>query len=258
MRFAILGPLEIADDSGESIAVAQPRIRAILAVLLIHANATVNTDRIVSLLWGYDAPAGAIHAIHSYMSSARKILVPHQPLQNTRPGYRFDLGQHDLDVKQFRSLSDLGVHEFRRGNHSVAAKYLREASKLWRDATLPDFPGTPGMKRVAEALKGELRVLQDVLYDARLAVGEHRELIPELRDAAFVNPGDERTWMRLMLALYRADMRTQSLDTFRQARSALREQSGLDPSSLLQRVHEHFLMKVADYLLHLVYTNVHI
>jgi DNA-binding SARP family transcriptional activator len=241
MRFAVLGPLEIADDSGEFLVVSQPRIRALLAVLLINANVTVNTGRMVSLLWGDDAPTGAIHAIHSYMSSARKVLLPHRPLQSIRPGYRLNLGQHHLDVTQFRSLSHLGISAFRDGDYSLAAKFLREASELWRDTSLPDFPETPAMKSVTHSLVEEFQVLRDTLYDARLAIGEHREVIPELRAATFGNPGNERTWLRLMLALYRSDMRTQSLDTFRQARSAIREESGLDPSPSMQRVHEQLL-----------------
>ena len=46
MEFRILGPLEVIED-GQSVDLGSPQQRALLALLLIHANGVVTTDRIL-------------------------------------------------------------------------------------------------------------------------------------------------------------------------------------------------------------------
>lgn len=241
MRFAILGHLKVADDRGDPVHIPQPKIRALVTVMLANANRSVATDRIIFLLWGNIAPPGAVHAVHSYMSLTRRLLSPAHPLRTTRPGYRIDVENSDLDMLQFRICAARGVQAFRNGRYKVAAGSLNEACELWHDASLPDFPATPGMHSIARLLVDELHAARRMLFDARLAIGEYSELIPELRATATDDPGNERAWMQLMLALYRSDMRMQALDTFNQARIALLEASGLDPSPGMKRIHRQML-----------------
>ena len=49
-------PLE-ALDQGRDVAPAGSKRRALLALLLLHANETLTTDRLVDLLWGEHPPA---------------------------------------------------------------------------------------------------------------------------------------------------------------------------------------------------------
>jgi hypothetical protein len=58
MEFRILGPLEVR-AGGEPVPLPGAKPRAVLAVLLLHANRPVGADRIAQALWGEDAPAGA-------------------------------------------------------------------------------------------------------------------------------------------------------------------------------------------------------
>jgi hypothetical protein len=55
MDFHILGPLEALDE-GRAVALGGNKQRALLAVLLLHANKTLSTDRLIDELWG-GAPA---------------------------------------------------------------------------------------------------------------------------------------------------------------------------------------------------------
>lgn len=43
MEFLVLGPLHVL-DAGQTVTVAAPRQRALLAALLVHANEVVSTD----------------------------------------------------------------------------------------------------------------------------------------------------------------------------------------------------------------------
>ncbi len=51
MRFRVLGPLEVWDNS-RRVTVGGPQQRALLAVLLLNAGRVVSTDRLVDHLWG--------------------------------------------------------------------------------------------------------------------------------------------------------------------------------------------------------------
>jgi DNA-binding SARP family transcriptional activator len=56
MQFRILGPLEVVDGD-HAVALGGGRERAVLAVLLLHANAVVTRERLIEELWGESAPA---------------------------------------------------------------------------------------------------------------------------------------------------------------------------------------------------------
>jgi DNA-binding SARP family transcriptional activator len=51
MEFRVLGPVEAVDD-GRVVPVDAPKQRALLAMLLIHANEVVSTDRLLEAVWG--------------------------------------------------------------------------------------------------------------------------------------------------------------------------------------------------------------
>ena len=51
----VLGPLEVVRD-GEPVRLGSPQQRRLLAVLVVHANEVVSSDRLVDVLWGDDPP----------------------------------------------------------------------------------------------------------------------------------------------------------------------------------------------------------
>ena len=55
MEVRLLGPLELA-DGGRSIAYGGARQRAVLALLVLHANQVLASERVLMELWGEDAP----------------------------------------------------------------------------------------------------------------------------------------------------------------------------------------------------------
>jgi DNA-binding SARP family transcriptional activator len=58
VEFRILGPLE-AVAAGEAVPLGGPKQRALLALLLIHANEVVAVDTLMAELWGESPPRSA-------------------------------------------------------------------------------------------------------------------------------------------------------------------------------------------------------
>ena len=67
-------------------------------------------------------------------------------------------------------------------------------------------------------------------FEAALALGDHREIVPALRVALDENPFRERLWGQLMLALYRSGRQPDALEAFHEARRVLSENSRSSPA----------------------------
>ena len=92
MEFRVLGPLEV-DRGGEPLALGPAKQRALLAVLLVHANEVVSSDRLIEELWP-EPPETAANALQVYVHKLRRALDPGRPrgapnqlLITRAPGY---------------------------------------------------------------------------------------------------------------------------------------------------------------------------
>src|SRR5207249_11237833 len=92
MEFRLLGPLEVV-DRGRPLPLGRGKHRALLALLLLHANEVVATERLIDELWGEAPPPTAGKIVRNYVSSLRKALGPEQGLlQAHAAGYCLALG----------------------------------------------------------------------------------------------------------------------------------------------------------------------
>ena len=73
MHFRILGPLEAVAE-GRVIPLNAAKPRALLAILLLHANEPVSSDRLVEDLWGGRPPATAAKVLQKYVLQLRRAL----------------------------------------------------------------------------------------------------------------------------------------------------------------------------------------
>src|SRR3954468_17053509 len=101
MDFRILGPLEVRAD-GRLVALAGAKQRALLAVLLLHANESLSAERLALALWGEDARAGAAKTVQVHVSRLRKALGDPGVLLTTTAGYRLGVGPDELDLDIFK------------------------------------------------------------------------------------------------------------------------------------------------------------
>ena len=83
MRIAVLGPLEVRDDTGARVRVPGAKERLLLAVLSADAPRVVSSDRIVEALWNGDQPARAQESLLTHLVHLRSALEPGRPRGST-------------------------------------------------------------------------------------------------------------------------------------------------------------------------------
>lgn len=72
MLFGVLGTVEVRSADGDLVAVGGPRLRALLAMLLLDAGRMVGVGRLVEGLYDQDAPGDPAHALQSQVSRLRR------------------------------------------------------------------------------------------------------------------------------------------------------------------------------------------
>ena len=242
MEFSILGRLRVAGDDGAGVRISQPRQRGLLTVLLLHANQPMTVSRLTESLWDRDDSAVGPGALRTQIWALRKVLAPATRLHTAENGdYVLEVRPGELDVAQFRQLAAQGRAASESEDLSRAARFLSEALAMWREPPLTDVPATLAMARVTHRLLEERRVAQELLTDARLGLGQHASLIPDLRESTAADPASERLWEQLMLALHGAGRTAEALAAYQQARTSMQAELGLEPGSRLQQLHRRIL-----------------
>jgi DNA-binding winged helix-turn-helix (wHTH) protein len=105
VEFRILGPVEVVSD-GRVVALGPSKQRALLALLLLHVNEVVSSDRLIDDLWGERAPQTATTSLHTYVSQLRKLLeagngTEPRTLITRAPGYLLALDPDQVDLTRF-------------------------------------------------------------------------------------------------------------------------------------------------------------
>ncbi|WP_433182572.1 BTAD domain-containing putative transcriptional regulator [Actinoallomurus sp. CA-150999] len=237
MRFGILGPLEVRASDGVPVAVGGPRVRALLALLLLDAGRVVTAERLIDALYGEDPPAGVANALQSQVSRLRRGLRAADLVELHPAGYRLAVEPDDVDALRFERLARDGRRALAAGDHARAAALLREGLDLWRGPALADVTAASYAEAQAVRLE-ELRLgaFEDHA-EARLALGGHRDLVTGLQDLVAAHPLRERLRGQLMRALYGGGRQAEALAVFEDARRTLADELGADPSPELVQIH---------------------
>ena len=243
MEYRILGPLEVAEDDRE-VELGRGRQRSLLALLLLHANEVVATERLIDDLWGATPPPTAAKTVQVYVSQLRKGLRngdAEGPLLTRGSGYVIRIEPDELDLHRFERALAEGRQALDADVPDAAADKLREGLALWRGPPLADFAYEPFAQAEITRLE-ELRLAAlEQRIEADLELGRHAEVVGELEMLVAEHPLREGLRAQLMLALYRCDRQAEALAAYRLGRQLLVDELGIEPSSSLRELHEAIL-----------------
>ena len=213
LRFGVLGPLEVLRD-GKPVRLGGRQQRALLALLLVHANELVRIDQLVEALSGEQSSQAGVNAVRVSISRLRQVLrdgTNGETLRTHPGGYVLAVGPAQFDLALFERLLRQARASLAAGQPATAAALLRDALALWRGPPLADLA-------LVEYFQDEIRRLEQLRLlalmeriDVDLALGGGAELIPEIESLVASDPLQERLRAQLMLALYRAGRQADAL-----------------------------------------------
>jgi DNA-binding SARP family transcriptional activator len=243
VRFGLLGTLVLAYGAKAPVAVSGPRQRALLASLLLSANAPVSLDALAEAVWDGSPPPGAATTLRSHVRRLRQALGPGagERISACDPGYQICVQEPELDVLGFEAACRDAAAARRGARWQEASAAAARGLELWRGTPLRDVPSQVLRDQFVPALEElHLQALED-RAEAELRLGRHDGLISDLRGLAARYPVRERFRGQLMEALARAGRQAEALEAYRQAREALVDELGIEPGPQLRLLHQQIL-----------------
>jgi len=238
VEFRVLGPLEVR-DAGVAIALGGSRQRAVLAALLLKANRTASIDYLAAAAWE-TPPATPASNLRTYVSGLRQCIGSARVA--TMPGgYTLNVEPDELDLITFEEFTAAGDRALGEGDLVGAADAFDRALRCWRGKPLEGQQGGPML--AAELTRLEERRLAVVARhtNTRLELGQHADLVGELRRLVADHPLREELWGQLMLALDRSGRRADALKTYREVYRLLDAELGVAPGPALRELHNRLL-----------------
>ncbi len=207
--------------------------RFVLAVLALEVNRPVAVDRLVDLAWPVTPPRTAGHAIQVCVSGLRAAFAGHDGLEirTEGPSYRLLTDPMRIDAHRFRALLGSAAEA---ADDTTRLALLDEALALWAGPPLHGVAPAEVGERLGAGLIEAWRTAIEDTADARLRLGQHRELVDELTARAAAEPHRERLAAQLMLTLYRCGRAGDALAVARATRQRIADELGLDPGPHLQ------------------------
>jgi DNA-binding SARP family transcriptional activator/pimeloyl-ACP methyl ester carboxylesterase len=243
VEFGVLGPLEVT-AGGQALRLSGVRTRAVFAMLLMHANQIVSSDRLVEELWPgqpADKATGSLQVRLSELRRALRSAGEAGRLVTRPPGYLLRVEPGELDTSRFEQLVTEGDAALAAGDAATAVQCLDEALDLWRGPALADFDTMPSARAEAGRLEQKRLAARESRAEALLACGRHRDLIAELEALTAMHPLCERFWYQRMLALYRAGRQADALRAYRELRDILVAEVAIEPGPELRELHARIL-----------------
>ncbi len=235
MEVRLLGPLEVVDDRGETVAVPGARQRALLALLALNPGRVTSAEHLIDELWSATTPQRPDNALQLVVFKLRRALGA-ATIETRPPGYVLVVPEENVDAHAFEALVHRGRDAVARERTAPAIECFEAALDLWRGAALAEFGDVASAVSAAVRFE-ELRATTiEERFEALLAMGRDADLIPDLDAAITAMPFRERLRGQLMLALYRSGRQAEALRAFREARRVLADELGLEPGVELRRM----------------------
>ena len=86
VQFLVLGSLEVR-AGGRLVTLGGAKPRLVLAVLLVHANTLVSSDRLIDVLWGDAPPDSALTTVQKHVHRCGRPSTPAGPGPTPRAGW---------------------------------------------------------------------------------------------------------------------------------------------------------------------------
>jgi DNA-binding SARP family transcriptional activator len=229
----IFGALEILD--GERVLgprdLGGARPKQLLEILLAARGHLVPVDRIADLIWDDRPPENIAASIQTFVSVLRRRLVADRArarhlVVTEAEAYRFATDAVELDLDCFDELVERSAGEPTR----IARQSLERALALVRGEVLEDEPYALWAQDLRGSYQGRVLGARLDATDAALAELDFAAALPQVEAAVALDRFSERAQRTQLLTLYALGRTHEALARYRNYRSRLDEELGLEPS----------------------------
>jgi tetratricopeptide (TPR) repeat protein/DNA-binding SARP family transcriptional activator len=166
---------------------AAPRVRAVLATLLVHAGQAVSIDTLTAWAWPREKPIpqDPVSTFHTYATRIRRCLqriVYPSTLHTGNGSYRLDVDKSLIDLHQFRSLITQARAQVRGRDPERAAEYAERALRLWRGSPLDGLSSEPAQVWRRRIVQDEWIPANAVHLEALVAIEEFDHVLARLNE----------------------------------------------------------------------------
>jgi SARP family transcriptional regulator, regulator of embCAB operon len=244
---SVLGPTAVAWDGHEVTLGSMGSVLAlVLAVTPGHAASSTDLQH---MAWPDREPgdqsAARLRSAVRAMRSRFACALPQAPPQATCPPYRavvagnhgYQLPVVQTDADAFTTLTGQARLSLHQGDPLTGWRQACEAMRLWRGDPLADAGGRAFAVGPALRLEQARQAAEAARCEAALALGMHREILPDLEKLAATWPGDFGFTFLLVTALARCGRHREAADVCLKALIHAREH-GLDDTAHHQLQHD--------------------
>lgn len=239
-----LGALHIGVEGAvEPVAVA-PKIRTVLAMLLVHADQVVPVRVLVRELWQDNPPVTGLRTLQTYILNCRKLLarvtgrpaaqISQEMLVTGSGGYSLKGDQIQLDWLEFQQLTKDGCKALEEGKTIEGIRLLDEALELWRGDALADAPAGPVLDSKRRLFEESRLDAIAIRAEAHIKAGLHQRAITQLAAVTREHALHEGLHHQYVRALALGGRRAEALGVLRGLRVRLVNEIGIEPGAPLR------------------------
>ncbi|HTS97073.1 MAG TPA: AfsR/SARP family transcriptional regulator [Streptosporangiaceae bacterium] len=236
VRFSVLGPVSISDGS-QAVVLQSAKPVSLLAAMLLRPNQILSVDFLQRAVWDDYTSGTAKATLQTYILRLRRTFRQFgfcdDVIETVPGGYRLRATAATLDLVEFRELAAASAAADRP---ETELRMLRRALSLWQGAPLTNIQSETLHRDEVPRLTEEWLRAAERRFDVALGLGLHREIIAELHSATRSFPACERFRGQLMEALYLSGRQADALSEYRNVKTYLGEELGVDPGRPLQRL----------------------
>jgi pimeloyl-ACP methyl ester carboxylesterase/DNA-binding SARP family transcriptional activator len=240
----VLGTLRVSTAEVGVAEVGGPMQRKLLGLLAVRRGLETRAEWLVDALWDGQPSRSAATTLQSHVAHLRRVLEP-----NRQPGSEPAVlvtvpGGYLLVAQQVEVDADRVVELVRRAHDLAAVEALplvERALSLFRGAPYEELAGVEAVAAEAARLN-EVRMAAIGLHlDALRELGRVEELCSAAAEAHTLDPQREGPALAFAAALALAGRSPEALRVLHRFRRELAIQTGLDPSSAIDRLEAQIL-----------------
>lgn len=235
----------LAVERGRDVrSVGGPRIRRLLALLLVRPGATITIDELSERVWDdHDRPEDPEPALRTYISRLRRELPEElrDAVETVSGGYRWAGSPDRVEHVRFERLRADATALRAAGDPARALSLLDEALARWRSRPFADLDDVEQARPVIEGLDVDRLEAEEERFEVELELGRHTQIVGRLTAFAAEHSTRDRSAGQLALALHRSGRTSDAIRALHDHRRRLQDQTGLNPSTPLVELERRLL-----------------